>query len=325
MLTDGQDWEGKMNFKLILTSFSVFMFCACAQTVSAPEESSTEQKKEISSAEEEEKEEISQPNYPIDSAGNIIEPSLKTIIVSDDGSDEAKEFFYGQEKLDFLVQYKLANDSKEQAKEMEDTLQKGLDHFDIAAKSDKWFVPATIQKGNLYLVTAKTTRNQECMVKEQVDLIVEKLSVIKQTIAYYEQARAVFKKGIDKAGKKKLQDENCQILEEYFINTYFKECEAYMEMATIYRTHPLPDSAAVVNEYVHYEGASMEDAIEMTHEDLEAYREALSSKSDEAKEQAISACESGVLEAQEYNLENDQVEATKGLLWLLDPENLALQ
>lgn len=31
-----------MNLKLILTSLSVFMFCACSQTVSAPDDSSTE-------------------------------------------------------------------------------------------------------------------------------------------------------------------------------------------------------------------------------------------------------------------------------------------
>ena len=296
----------------LLTFLTAFALYACSQTVS------------LSSNDEDYNEHDKlQPNLPTDSTSNITAPSLKTVTVSDDGSSEAKEYFRGMEKADFLERYK--THGTENLKEMADTIQKGIQHFDLAAKSDKWFIPATIQKGNLYLIAAKSLKNQECMDMEQLDLIVETLSIIQQTIAYYGQAQTIFQQGIDTARKKKLKGEAVQIQEEYYINTYFEECNAYWEMATLYQEAPLPDSAAVVKEYVEYDRVPMEDAIEMTHEDLEAYREELSSKFRDAKSKAILACESGIQEAQKYNLENGQVEATKGLLWLLDPENLALQ
>lgn len=309
-------------FSTCLACYLASLFWACAQTVSSPDESSDKDK--ISQEEDSQEKDVDEEEF----SGEVTAPPLKEPSVENDSSSEAKKFFDGLEKIEFLSQYDLhGSDSqiKTQLKEMKDTLQKGEQLFDKAAKNKKWFIAATIQKGNLYFAMANSIKNQKVNEKSDLDSFATAFNNTKQLPSYYEQARTIFQEGLDKARSKKISNSNLKILEEYFINTYFKECEAYMEMATIYRTHPLPDSAAVVNEYVHYEGASMEDAIEMTHEDLEAYREALSSKSDEAKEQAISACESGVLEAQEYNLENDQVEATKGLLWLLDPENLALQ
>lgn len=309
-------------FSTCLACYLASLFWACAQTVSSPDESSDKDK--ISQEEDSQEKDVDEEEF----SGEVTAPPLKEPSVENDSSSEAKKFFDGLEKIEFLSRYDLhGSDSqiKTQLKEMKDTLQKGEQLFDKAAKNKKWFIAATIQKGNLYFAMANSIKNQKVNEKSDLDSFATAFNNTKQLPSYYEQARTIFQEGLDKARSKKISNSNLKILEEYFINTYFKECEAYMEMATIYRTHPLPDSAAVVNEYVHYEGASMEDAIEMTHEDLEAYREALSSKSDEAKEQAISACESGVLEAQEYNLENDQVEATKGLLWLLDPENLALQ
>ena len=309
-------------FSTCLACYLASLFWACAQTVSSPDESSDKDK--ISQEEDSQEKDVDEEEF----SGEVTAPPLKEPSVENDSSSEAKKFFDGLEKIEFLSQYDLhGSDSqiKTQLKEMKDTLQKGEQLFDKAAKNKKWFIAATIQKGNLYFAMANSIKNQKVNEKSDLDSFATAFNNTKQLPSYYEQARTIFQEGLDKARSKKISNSNLKILEEYFINTYFKECEAYIEMATIYRTHPLPDSAAVVNEYVHYEGASMEDAIEMTHEDLEAYREALSSKSDEAKEQAISACESGVLEAQEYNLENDQVEATKGLLWLLDPENLALQ
>ena len=291
--------KNKRGFLLtLLTFFTAFTFCACSQTVSN------------SNNDEED----------TDNTENITAPPLNKVTVSDDGSSEAKSFFDGQEKIEFLSQYKLhGSDSlKElQRQEMNDSLKKGQQFFDSAAKSEKWFVPATIQKGSLYFAMANIIKEQESNATSEVDSITDVIFIALELPTYYEQARAIFQQGIDSVRSKKINDSNTQILEEYYIYTFYESCSTYRETSILYLNAPLPDSAAVADEYIRYEGATIEDAIEMTHEDLDAYREALSKTSKEKKEKAVSVCNEGIKAAQEYNLNNDQVKALESLLHLL--------
>ena len=306
-----------MSSRISLACLYALLLCACTQTVSNPNKS-----------EENNDQENTQSSLPTDSTGDITAATLKTVTVSDDGSTEAKYFFDGQEKINFLNQYKLHGDNnlkETQLKEMNDSLEKGQQLFDNAAKSDKWFVPATIQKGSLYFAMANSIKKQESNATSKLDSIAKALSTFLEQLPYYEQARSIFQQGIDAVRSKKISDPNTGILEEYYIYTFYEDCNTYREISFLYRDHPLPDSAAVAQEYIQHMSTTEEDAKEMTHEDLEAYREELSSKSKEMKGKAISVCTSGVQEAQKYDLKNVQVEAIKGLLRLLDPGSLALQ
>ena len=309
-------------FSICLACYLASLFWACAQTVSSPEESSD--KDEISQEEDSQEKDVDEEEF----SGEVTAPPLKEPSVENDSSSEAKKFFDGLEKIEFLSQYDLhGSDSqiKTQLKEMKDTLQKGEQLFDKAAKNEKWFIAATIQKGNLYLAMANSIKNQKVNEKSDLDSFATAFNNTKQLPSYYEQARTIFQEGLDKARSKKISNSNLKILEEYFIYTYYESCNTYREISFIYPDSPLPDSAAIVEEYIRYEKASKDDAIEMTHEDLGAYREALDSKFNEATEEAISHCEDGILAAQEYNLKNEQVEATRKLLRVLDPNNSVLQ
>lgn len=308
-----------MKKLLLLITSSLLAFVACSQTVSSPNKDESTSKKESSTNEE--------PNSA-DEEGSVVAPTLKDPIVENDGTEEAKSYFDGLEKKIFLSQYKLhGTDSQkeEQQKEMNDSLKKGELLFDRAAQNTKWFVPATIQKGSLYFAMANSIKSQENNATKEIDRFLVSFNSTKELPFYYEQARSIFQQGINTIRSEKITDQNTQILEEYYINTYYENCKIYRDLSDIYLNSPLPDSAAVAEEYIRYEGTTKEDAMEMTHEDLEAYREELSSKSREMKGKAISSCTSGILEAQKYNLKNEQVEATRKLLRVLDPNNSALQ
>ena len=308
-----------MKKLLLLITSSLLAFVACSQTVSNPNKDESTSKKESSTNEE--------PNSA-DEEGSVVAPTLKDPIVENDGTEEAKSYFDGLEKKEFLSQYKLhGTDSQkeEQQKEMNDSLKKGELLFDRAAQNTKWFVPATIQKGNLYFAMANSVKNQEISATNKPDSVAKDVHIAFEIISYYEQARSIFQQGINTIRSEKITDQNTQILEEYYSNTYYENCKIYRDLSDIYLNSPLPDSAAVAKEYIRYEGTTKEDAMEMTHEDLEAYREELSSKSREMKGNAISSCTSGILEAQKNDLKNEQVEATRKLLRVLDPNNSALQ
>ena len=75
-----------MSFKKISAFLSAFLLCACSQTVSNSNSDN--------SSEKDTKEE-SQYALPTDSSGKITAPALKKINVTDDGSDEAKEYSKG--------------------------------------------------------------------------------------------------------------------------------------------------------------------------------------------------------------------------------------
>jgi hypothetical protein len=95
-------------------------------------------------------------------------------------------------------------------------------------------------------------------------------------------------------------------------------------VADAFANSPLPDSASIVKEYVEYEGMVKEDAMEAVHEDLEAYREELTNRSNGAKELAIPQCATGIKAAAHYGIENQWTEKLFELLKSLDENNETL-
>ena len=104
---------------------------------------------------------------------------------------------------------------------------------------------------------------------------------------------------------------------------YYQGCAVFVEVADAFANSPLPDSAAIVKEYVEYEGAVKEDAIEMAHEDLEAYREALNEKSEGAKQLAIPQCATGIKASAHYGIDNQWTAKLFETLKSLDENNEA--
>ena len=83
--------------------------------------------------------------------------------------------------------------------------------------------------------------------------------------------------------------------------------------------------AVVVDEYGGTSGiVSLEDAVEAVHEDLEAYREELTNRSNGAKELAIPQCATGIKAAAHYGIENQWTEKLFELLKSLDENNETL-
>ena len=104
---------------------------------------------------------------------------------------------------------------------------------------------------------------------------------------------------------------------------YYQGCAVFVEVADAFANSPLPDSAAIVKEYVEYEGAVKDDAIEMAHEDLEAYREALNEKSEGAKQLAIPQCATGIKASAHYGIDNQWTAKLFETLKSLDENNEA--
>jgi DNA repair exonuclease SbcCD ATPase subunit len=98
----------------------------------------------------------------------------------------------------------------------------------------------------------------------------------------------------------------------------------FVEVADAFANSPLPDSASIVKEYVEYEGMAKEDAIEAVHEDLEAYREELTNRSNGAKELAVPQCATGIKAAAHYGIENQWTAKLFELLKSLDENNETL-
>ena len=105
---------------------------------------------------------------------------------------------------------------------------------------------------------------------------------------------------------------------------YYQGCAVFVEVADAFANSPLPDSAAIVKEYVEYEGAVKEDAIEMAHEDLEAYREELNNRSNGAKELAVPQCATGIKASAHYGIDNQWTAKLFETLKMLDENNETL-
>ena len=147
---------------------------------------------------------------------------------------------------------------------------------------------------------------------------------MQQLPSYYEQARPIFQKNIDLARDQGFYNQDVIEAEEGYIEMYYQGCAVFVEVADAFANSPLPDSASIVKEYVEYEGMVKEDAMEAVHEDLEAYREELTNRSNGAKELAVPQCATGIKAAAHYGIENQWTEKLFELLKSLDENNETL-
>ena len=147
---------------------------------------------------------------------------------------------------------------------------------------------------------------------------------MQQLPSYYEQARPIFQKNIDLARDQGFYNQDVIEAEEGYIEMYYQGCAVFVEVADAFANSPLPDSAAIVKEYVEYEGAVKEDAIEMAHEDLEAYREELTNRSNGAKELAVPQCATGIKASAHYGIDNQWTAKLFETLKMLDENNETL-
>jgi predicted RNase H-like nuclease (RuvC/YqgF family) len=111
--------------------------------------------------------------------------------------------------------------------------------------------------------------------------------------------------------------------EEGYIEMFYQGCAVFVEVADAFANAPLPDSAAIVQEYI-YEEMVKADAIEAAHEDLEAYREELQNKSNAAKELAVPQCATGIKASAHYGIDNQWTTKLFETLKSLDEANEVL-
>jgi hypothetical protein len=105
-----------------------------------------------------------------------------------------------------------------------------------------------------------------------------------------------------------------------YIEMYYQGCAVFVEVADAFANSPLPDSALIVREYVG-QGMVKDDAIMAAHEDLEAYREELNSRSDAAKQLAIPQCATGIKASAHYGIDNEWTAKLYETLRKLDEAN----
>ena len=252
-------------------------------------------------------------------------PQLKFV---NDGSEAASSFFAGQDVMKQIQQITIkgTDDQKaEQIKKMVPLIEKAISYYsDAAIKNKNWELSALIQMGNLYLIMAEKIKNQERRAKTEDEQFAEKIAILQQLPGYYDLARPIFQKALDKAREQGLRNEYTQALEAYYIQTYYNICDLFRSVADTFKNAPLPDSAEIVAQYI-AEGEVKPDAIKAAHEELNGYREELKKKNKDAKELAIPSCTTGIKAAKHYEIKNSQVNQLYKLLGILDPNNPTLR
>ena len=178
--------------------------------------------------------------------------------------------------------------------------------------------------GMLFVTMAAKIREQELNGKKEEEKFAERIGIVQQLPSYYEQARPIFQKNIDLARDQGFYNQDVIEAEEGYIEMYYQGCAVFVEVADAFANSPLPDSASIVKEYVEYEGMAKEDAIEAVHEDLEAYREELTNRSNGAKELAVPQCATGIKAAAHYGIDNQWTAKLFELLKSLDENNETL-
>ncbi|MCL2282892.1 MAG: tetratricopeptide repeat protein [Fibromonadales bacterium] len=208
-------------------------------------------------------------------------------------------------------------------------LQSATKHYAKSAEytSEKWTFRAKNRIAELFKDVAAKVREQEIDVrnkKGQVDkerLFVERIQVVQQLPSYYEQARPLFQANIDLAREQGYYNPDVVAAQDGYIEMYYRDCQNFDEVGNAFAEAPLPDSAAMVKEYVEFEGMTKEDAIFAVAEDLEAYREELTNKSQTAKQGALPRCASGIKAAAHYGIKNRWADSLFTLVRKIDAEN----
>mgnify|MGYP004442538135 FL=1 len=247
---------------------------------------------------------------------------------ADPGVPAEAAFYLGEHeyhKMDPIVLKGKEKDKAKIIKQLVDILQKAMSQYSKSAAyaSEKWTFRATNRMAGLFVTMAAKIREQEQNGKTTEEQFAERITIVQQLPSYYEQARPIFQKNIDLARDQGFYNQDVIDAEAGYTEMYYQGCAVFVEVADAFANAPLPDSAAIVKEYVEYEGAVKEDAIEMAHEDLEAYREELNTKSDGAKQLAIPQCATGIKAAAHYGIQNQWTDKLYETLKGLDEANEA--
>lgn len=248
---------------------------------------------------------------------------------ADPGVPAEAAFYLGEyeyHKMEPIVIKGKEKDKAKVIKQLVEILQKAMSQYSKSATyaSEKWTFRATNKMGMLFVTMAAKIREQELNGKKEEEKFAERIGIVQQLPSYYEQARPIFQKNIDLARDQGFYNKDVVEAEEGYIEMYYQGCAVFVEVADAFANSPLPDSAAIVKEYVEYEGAVKEDAIEMAHEDLEAYREELNTRSDGAKQLAIPQCATGIKASAHYGIDNQWTAKLFELLKSLDENNETL-
>ncbi|SHL24117.1 tetratricopeptide repeat protein [Fibrobacter sp. UWEL] len=238
-------------------------------------------------------------------------------------------FYLGEAEYNKMTPIVIKGKDKDKAKvikQLVDILQKAMSQYSKSATyaSEKWTFRATNKMGMLFVTMAQKIREQELNGKKEDERFAERIGIVQQLPSYYEQAQPIFKKNIDLARDQGFYNKDVVEAEEGYIEMYYQSASVYMEVADAFANSPLPDSAAIVKEYVEYEGMVKEDAMEAVHEDLEAYREELSNRSEAAKQAAIPVCQTGIKASAYYGIDNQWTAKLFELLKSIDEANEVL-
>ena len=248
---------------------------------------------------------------------------------ADPGVPAEAAFYLGEHEYHKMEPIVLKGKEKEKAKiikQLVDILQKAMSQYSKSATyaSERWTFKATNKMGMLFVTMAAKIREQELNGKKEEEIFAERIGIVQQLPSYYEQARPIFQKNIDLARDQGFYNQDVIEAEEGYIEMYYQGCAVFVEVADAFANSPLPDSASIVKEYVEYEGMVKEDAMDAVHEDLEAYREELTNRSNGAKELAVPQCATGIKAAAHYGIENQWTEKLFELLKSLDENNETL-
>lgn len=218
-------------------------------------------------------------------------------------------FYLGENEFKKMEPIVLKGKEKDKAasiKQLVAILQKAMAQYSKSATyaSEKWTFRATNKMGMLFVTMAAKIREQELTGKKVEEQFAERIGIVQQLPSYYEQARPIFQKNIDLARDQGFYNADVISAEEGYIEMYYQECAVFVEVADAFANSPLPDSAAIVKEYVEYEGMVKDDAIVAAHEDLEAYREELAGRSSAAKEAGAPRCATGIKASAHYGIDN---------------------
>lgn len=218
-------------------------------------------------------------------------------------------FYLGENEFKKMEPIVLKGKEKDKAasvKQLVAILQKAMAHYSKSATyaSEKWTFRATNKMGMLFVTMAAKIREQELTGKKVEEQFAERIGIVQQLPSYYEQARPIFQKNIDLARDQGFYNADVISAEEGYIEMYYQECAVFVEVADAFANSPLPDSAAIVKEYIEYEGMVKDDAIAAAHEDLEAYREELAGRSSAAKEAGAPRCATGIKASAHYGIDN---------------------
>jgi hypothetical protein len=211
-------------------------------------------------------------------------------------------------------------------------LQSATKHYAKAAAyaSEKWTFRAKNRVAEMFVIISEKVREQEIDARDKrgnVDkekLFIERIMVVQQLPSYYGQARPLFQASIDLAREQGYYNSDVVAAEEGYIEMYYRDCANFIEVSNAFAEVPMPDSAAMVREFIDFEGMVKADAIAATHEDLEAYREELQKKSRAAKQGALPRCVSGIKASAHYGIQNKWTDNLFALVRKLDAGNQIL-